>query len=127
MRKTAQLGFIMISLLTMLFHVLVLVKIIPSDMVWGGRLQSESEMYTFELVSLALNMFFLSVILVKSKILKVKIPDKIITVILWLMFALFLINTAGNLLSNNQLEKIIFTPITILLSIFSFILARDKQ
>ncbi len=127
MRKTAQLGFIMISLLTMLFHVLVLVKIIPSDMVWGGRLQSESEMYTFELVSLALNMFFLSVILVKSKILKFKIPDKIITVILWLMFALFLINTAGNLLSNNQLEKIIFTPITILLSIFSFILARDKQ
>jgi hypothetical protein len=111
----------------MLFHVLVMVKIIPFDIVRGGRVQSDGGMYRFELVSLALNTFFLSVILINSEILKIKVPDKIIKVILWLMFALFLLNTVGNLLSNNQLEKIIFTPITILLAIFSFILARTKQ
>lgn len=67
MRKTAQYGFKIVAALTMLFQLLVMVKIIPSDMVWGCRLRSESEMYTFEMVSLALNTFFLSVILVKSK------------------------------------------------------------
>jgi len=47
MKKTAQLGCIIIFLLTMLFHLLVMVKIIPSDMVWGGRHKCQVELRIF--------------------------------------------------------------------------------
>jgi hypothetical protein len=35
------------------------------------------------------------------------------------MFLLFLANTAGNLASKNELEKRIFTPLTLVLALFS--------
>ena len=38
-----------------LFHLLTLVKIIPYDVTWGGRLQNDQLLYVFELISLALN------------------------------------------------------------------------
>ena len=37
-----------------------------------------------------------------------------------LMALLFALNTAGNLLAVNPLEKIIFTPLTLLLALLSF-------
>jgi hypothetical protein len=42
------------------------------------------------------------------------------------MAGLFFLNTIGNLLSNNQLEKILFTPLTTILFVFSLRLAIDK-
>jgi hypothetical protein len=40
-------------------------------------------------------------------------------VVFSLMFLLFLVNTAGNLASTNQLEKQLFTPLTLLLALLS--------
>jgi hypothetical protein len=39
------------------------------------------------------------------------------------MFVLFAINTVGNIFSNNELERLIFTPLTLLLAVFSLRLA----
>jgi hypothetical protein len=58
--------------------------------------------------------------------LKLKISPKIITVLLWIMTFLFFLNTIGNLFAINNLEKYIATPITFLLGILCFILAREK-
>jgi hypothetical protein len=55
--------------------------------------------------------------------LTIDIPKKVITYSLWLMTGLFLLNTLGNALSKNKLEKRLFTPVTILLAIFSLTLA----
>lgn len=123
MKKIAGYGLLTMFSLTIIFHLLVIIQIIPFEIVWGGRLTSVQQMYVSESISVALNLLFLVIVLVKTKFLNWPIPPKVITVFLWLMFALFLLNTLGNLLSVSSLEKKIFTPITILLSIFCFILA----
>jgi hypothetical protein len=56
----------------------------------------------------------------------IDIPKKIITYALWFMTGLFLLNTIGNVTSNNKVEQKFFTPITILLAIFSLILALSN-
>jgi hypothetical protein len=119
----AQYGLIVILSLFLVLHICVLLKFIPYNIVWGGRLKTDTEMYRFEVVSILMNLFFLFVILVQSGFLIIDFPKIIMTVILWVMTILFLFNTFGNIKSKNKIEQKLFTPITIILTIFSLILA----
>jgi hypothetical protein len=97
--------------LVIIFHLLILFKIIPSEIAWGGRLKTEQEMFVFETVSVALNLFLIWILTMK-----VKQPEsKIINIVLWLFFVVFILNTVGNLFAHTNLEK--------LFSILTFVLA----
>jgi len=125
--KIASIGLLAILSLIVIFHLLVLLGIIPFEIVWGGRLTDSSQMFRFELVSIVLNLVMLIIVATRSGFLNININKKIITAALWMMTGLFLLNTIGNLLSNNTWEKIIFTPLTILLSILSWRLTIRKK
>ncbi len=47
-----------IAVLAIFFHFLILLKIIPYDITWGGRLKSDEEMFVFETISIIVNLFF---------------------------------------------------------------------
>jgi hypothetical protein len=123
MISTAQFGLLILLGLFLLLHFIILLKVIPYNIIWAGRLKSDKEMYRFEIFSILINLLFVMLILVQAKFLKIDIPGKIMTYALWLMTGLFLLNTLGNLTSSNKLEQRLFTPITILLAVFSAILA----
>lgn len=123
MASIAQFGLLILLSLFLLLHFLILVKIIPYSLVWGGRLKSDKEMYRFEIFSILINLLFVIVVLVQANFLVISIPGKIITYVLWLMTGLFLLNTLGNAISKNKLEQKLFTPVTMLLTIFSLLLA----
>lgn len=123
MVNIAQYGLLLILSVFLVFHFLILLKIVPYNIVWGGRLKSDKEMYRFETVSILINFFFLYVVLVQSHFFRVDIPKNIMTFFLWVMIALFAFNTLGNIMSKNKFEKRLFTPITIILTLFSLILA----
>lgn len=127
MKKISIYGLILLFSFTIIFHLLVITHFISYDVVWGGRITSDRQMYISEFVSVFLNGVFLVVVLIKAQMLHWPVPNKVITVFLWLMLGLFILNTIGNLLSLNGLETLIFTPITILLSFFCFILVRSKS
>lgn len=87
--------------LVIAFHSLILVKIIPYSIAWGGRLQSDQEMYVFESISIGLNLFLIWVLS-----LKIKNPqNKYINIILWIFFFIFSLNTIGNLFAHTNFEK----------------------
>ncbi len=122
MKELAQIGLISIYSLTIVFHLLVLMKVISYKIVWGSRLKTDSDMYKLETVSVILNVFFLIVILSISNYIPFTINESVLTILLWIMAALFLFNTVVNMLSKNRLEKLIFTPVTIILTILTVIL-----
>lgn len=119
-------GWLMVVIfgLTLIFHVLVLSGIIPYSVVWGGRLQSEADMHRFEAVSILINAFFLFIVLIKMRLIRLSIPSRLVSFVMWFMVGIFALNTIGNLFSVNAWERIIFTPVTLLLSAAAFILAR---
>ncbi len=122
MKELAQIALICIYSITILFHILVLMKVIPYKIVWGSRLKSDSDMYKLETVSVILNIFFLIIILIISNYIPFSINESVISVLLWVMAVLFLFNTVVNMLSKNRLERLIFTPITIILTILTIVL-----
>ena len=42
-----------------LFHICIIIKIIPYNIAWGGRLTNDNEMYVFESISILINVFFI--------------------------------------------------------------------
>ncbi len=126
MVSIAQFVLLILLSLFLIMHFMILLKIIPYNLDWGGRLKSDKEMYRFEIVSIIVNSLFVIIILVQANFLAINIPKKIITYALWLMTVLFLLNTLGNAISKNKLEQRLFTPLTIILVIFSFILALSN-
>lgn len=115
-----------ILLSSILFHVMVGSGVIPYEIVWGGRIQSVEEMYIFESISLMVNATLLFFVLIRISILSLLIPPKIVTVVLYLASFVLLLNTVGNLVSLNNFERVVFTPITLILAILLFRLARKS-
>lgn len=118
---------IVIISLVLIFHILVISGIIPYSIIWGGKLKSHADMVSFESISIAINCVMLSIILMRAKIITFNNHPVKIRVALWTMVILFSLNTIGNLFAETLLEKIIFTPLTIVLAILSYRLAIKDQ
>jgi hypothetical protein len=108
------------SVLTLIFHGLILTKVIPYEIAWGGRLKSTQEMVIFETVSIVINALILIAITARIRFLKQSEEPMIFRMIFGITSLLFLINTLGNLYAITDLERFIFTPLTAIATILSF-------
>lgn len=119
--------FIMIALLSvvMLFHILVLFGVIPFGVTWGGQLNSVEEMYVFETISLAVNLFLIVVLLLKGQYIKNQISVKWLNGIILLFAILFALNTVGNLFAKASVEMIVGGLLTFVSAILCYRIARS--
>lgn len=119
---------LMIFLLTVVtvFHLCLIVKLIPFDLAFGGRLKNDIEMYTFETISIFINLFLISILLIKGNYLKLRLNHKLINIVLWIFFFIFIINTIGNLLAKTNIEKS-FSVLTLILAILIWTILKDKE
>ncbi len=127
MKRTAETTLAIFFSLIIIFHLLVITSVIPSDIVWGSRLSSQDQLILFESISIVLNVVFLIVIFIRMGVLKMNISKKLINGFLWAMMVLFLLNTLGNLASESSFEKLAFTPVTLILSICLLISLLAKK
>ena len=49
----------------MLFHLSIILKIIPYENTWGGRLKNDTEMYVFKSISMLINLLLIPDLLIK--------------------------------------------------------------
>ncbi len=103
-RKYGQI-LVAISLVAIVFHLLIMVKVIPYTITWGGKLKTDSEMYVFESVSILINLFFIYLVLQRVGIVPTVFGIKVVTVLLWIFFGLFALNTVGNIFAVTTLER----------------------
>lgn len=114
-----------ICILILAFHLLILFKVIPYEITWGGKLKNDEEMYVFELISITINAFLLYVLFQKGNYVKIVFGEKTISVILWIFFALFAINTAANLFAATAIEKS-FSLLTLLMAVLIWLINKAK-
>lgn len=108
-----------ILLFVIIFHFCIVLKIIPYDITWGGRLKNDNEMYVFEAISIFINLFFAVILLMKGNYLAYNFPEKFINFSLWIFIVLFLINTFGNLIAKTVLEQF-FAVLTLVLAFLTW-------
>ena len=120
---------LLIGLLTLviLFHGCIMAKIIPYGIAWGGRLENDTQMYIFESVSILINAFLITVLLLKANYIHHRFSDKWLHGILWVFQLLFILNTVGNILAKTNFEKF-FAILTFAFAILIWIiLKKDKN
>jgi hypothetical protein len=123
--KWSCIFFYVTIVLGLIFHILVLFGIVPTDIIWGGRLQTSEEILQFELISI-LTLSLLGIVILGKQFSVKKRIQQLCTLFLWAFAILFLLNTIGNLAAKNNLETIIFTPITLISAILCIRLAIEK-
>ncbi len=89
----------------LIFHFLILLRIVPYDIAWGGRVETVQEMIVLELLSIAINLFFVFVLLQKVHLVRLLFSERALTYILWGFFFIFVLNTLGNLFAKTLFEK----------------------
>jgi hypothetical protein len=113
---------LLLGLLTAItiFHICILLKIIPYDIAWGGRLQNDQEMYVFESISMLVNLFLIWILLMRGNLVKFKFSIRVVNIILWIFFVIFILNTIGNVFAKTNFEKF-FALVT---GLFAFLLLK---
>lgn len=117
---------ITISTLATIFHLLILFRVIPFEITWGGRLKTVEEMYVFETISILINSFFIFILLQKGEFIRYFLGKKTVTLILWVFFAIFVLNTIGNVFAETYFEKF-FTILTLLNAILLWLINKPTK
>jgi hypothetical protein len=124
--KYAIKAFLGLLLAVILFHICIILKIITYDITWGGRLTNDAEMYVFETISILINVFLSWVLLMKGNLVKFKLSNKVVNGILWIFFAIFILNTIGNIFAKTFFEKF-FAILTGLSAILIWNILKEKK
>lgn len=119
-------GLIAIFALFIIFHALILLRILPFDMVWGGQLKDYSSAIVYEGFAVFLLLLFIYLVWLKLKNLSHGRTNKFISITIWLIFAYFLLSIVANLASPNAVEKFVFMPISVIIAFLALRLAIEK-
>ena len=107
----------------LIFHLVVIVGIIPFTIIWGGKMKTYDDMLVMEGISIGINLLFLGIAFLRfSQRNNATLVNKL-RIAFWLFFVIFSLNTLGNLFAETLTETLIFTPLTVLLAILSLRLA----
>ncbi|MDI9340217.1 MAG: hypothetical protein QM534_06555 [Sediminibacterium sp.] len=112
------------------FHVLVISGLIPSTVIWGGNLQSRSEVLLFETISIVVNVIMIGVLYRKYSLLVTGKRSVGIDVLIGVFALMFAVNTVGNLYAVHVAEKWLgtfFTALLTLLFVISLIPPQIKN
>ena len=118
--------FVTLLFLVILFHVCIIIKIIPYNIAWGGRLTNDNEMYVFESISILINVFLSWLLVMKGDFVKFKFPNRTLNLILWIFFGLFVLNTFANFFAKTNFEKL-FAILTGLSAVLIWTIIKQKK
>jgi len=113
--------------LVVIFHILVLAQVVPSNIVWGGQIGDDLQsLVALETVALVVTAFFAVIVAAGVGHIKAERFRKFINIFLWIIFAYSLLNIVGNFASGTLAEKLVFAPISIVAAFLVFRLALEK-
>ena len=128
-----SLGKIAANIATIFFAVVIVLQlllavgILPASMAWGGRqpeltpgLQMASIVAAFILA------LFAYVIRRRAGLVGTTAPSRWIKIASWLITGFMVLNTVGNITSLSAGERMLFTPVTIILAVSCFMVSISK-
>ena len=109
------------------FHILVLLRVLPADIVWGGAIQNSTKnLVPLETISLVVTLLFAVVIAAKAGFIKAFRFQTAVNIGIWVVFAILLLSMLANFASGVAFENLIFAPIAVVLAFCAYRLAIEK-
>lgn len=113
--------------LLLVLHILIIARVIPADIVWGGQIEADgSNLMQLEVVAITLTLFFAGIVAAKIRSLQANKSNILITIGMWVVFAYLVLNALGNFASGVSAETLFFGPLTIVMALCALRLAIEK-
>lgn len=109
-----------------IFQLLVLAGLIPTEMVWGGKLEGDEQRTVMALVSITVLLLMIAIVLIRIGRIGKSMPA-IGSYGMWGIMLLFALNTVGNLVAEDLRETLIFTPITLASALLAWRVALGAE
>lgn len=109
-----------------LFHISIILKIIPYDITWGGILKNDTDMYLFEGISILMTLCLFFILLIKGRYIPDLISPKIVNGLLWGFLFLFGMNTITNIFAETTFEKY-FALLTVTFSYLIWVILKQDR
>jgi len=117
----------MLFIVVIILQLLIAASILPISMAWGGRQTVLTPgLRAASLVSAAFLGLFIFVIRRRAGIIGPEDISTAIKIFSWLITAYMAFNTFTNLTSQSTTEKMVFSPITLVLTVVCFIVSISK-
>lgn len=113
--------------LMLIMHTLILMKIVPASLVWGGQVaEDQSNLYQLEFIAIVVTLLFMGLIMIKMRKLKASATNRWINIGIWIVFGYLVLNTLGNFASGVTAETLVFGPLTIIMAFCTLRLALEN-
>jgi hypothetical protein len=126
--KAAGAGFGLLSLFVVIIETLVIAKILPYDLIGGGRLENYNAALLMAIFSIVVLVAFSLIVLSEVERIQHSRPrNKISSLLLWLICGVLLLNIGANLLGTTWFEKIVMTIICLLQIAFVLVVIKNQR
>ena len=104
--KIAANTLILFSIFGIMIAVMVIISLIPSDMVWGGRVINHNQILLLEFVSLAVNILMIWFVAMRVEYVRAVVSSRLLYVVLIIFMVMMFMNTVGNIMAETIFERI---------------------
>lgn len=126
-KQTAIFIMFLILGVLLIFHLLILTRMIPYDQVWAGKLDSVEEMRKFESFAILINLAILITLVVKYRLLQAQKRNRFIDILIWGFATFFMLNTVGNLFTESIWELLLGGAVTMISAVLCVVIARKEK
>lgn len=105
------------------FHLLVLVRVVPHDIIWSGKIRNSKQLVRLELISLLVLAVAIGLVLLNLGWIGLNVHPLIVTIGNWALFGFFVLNTLGNLTAKTKVEKYGFGLLTLMMAVLALAVA----
>lgn len=126
--KLRGIGYIVsaMSMVGLVVGALAITETIPMRYVWGGRLESRSQLILMEAVTLLVNATIVWFVGMRAGYMRQKISQHKLKIAMLLLSVMMLLNTIGNIAAKTNTEKLFAIP-TLLSAIGFWLLYRNDM
>ena len=110
-----------------IYQLLIVLGVVPITMAWGGR-QDELTLglRMASIAAMAILILFAMIIRWRAGLMESREISLVIKILAWVVTAYMALNTLGNLTSQSLGEKILLTPLTLILLVTCLLVAASK-
>lgn len=119
---------ISLFIVVIILQLLIALGLLPISIAWGGRQTELTPVLRIaSIASAAILGLFAYIIRHRAGLIETKEITLLIKVFAWIVTIYMAFNTFTNLISQSTAEKMIFAPITIILTVVCFIVSISKK
>ncbi len=119
--RSASRVLIIIPGLLLIFHGLIIARVLPMHIVWAGKLTEET-LLPLELVAIVISLAIMSVGFVWLELTRNRVVRQLVKWGVWVLFCFMVFNSVAGLFSVTLFERLL-VPITVIYAVCLFRLA----